>query len=360
MPFPAAIPNIPTTNQADQPAARGERHQRVEPHDGGLRHPGQPGVADPVTDRAGDQRTHHRTAGTDAEQHTDDGLGQPDRVVQEDHEQRVVAAVHETADETRAQHGAGERPPERVPEAVDEVGQYPPALRCRRLRTADHPQRGGRDQETRHVDGDGAGRAQRLQQYAGEAGSADVRRPLGGEQLAVGVGEPRLVADDHRNVRRVRHLEQHTERAGEERHQHQMRNREDIRERRHRHGGEQPGPTQIGEDQQRTPHPPVDEHPQRNADQQPRHVPGGGDQADLERPRVEIGDRDQRQRDDRDRGTDRTDPLPEEEQTEVALPEQARHAREAIASYWSFLPASSYIRAQRREISGRSIRTGHG
>jgi hypothetical protein len=121
--------------------------------------------------------------------------------------------------------------------------------RHRWLGAADQLHGERRDQEAHHVDHDGAGRADRLQQQAAEARPAHVRRRLGGEQLAVGVGEAGPVGDDHRDVRRVRHVEQHAERPREQRHHHEVRHRQRVRERRRGHGGEQRGPAEIGEDQ---------------------------------------------------------------------------------------------------------------
>jgi hypothetical protein len=76
-----------------------------------------------------------------------------------------------------------------------------------------------------------------------------VGRRLGGEQLAVGVGEAGLVGDHHRDERRVRHVEQHAERTREKGHHHELRDGQQVCERCRGHGREQGRPAEIGKDQ---------------------------------------------------------------------------------------------------------------
>ena len=248
-----------------------------------------------------------RPQGADAEAEADQPGGQVQAPAGEDHDQRA-GREREVVDRGRAAEDAAQHP------VVQDVGQAGAGVLPQRRRGGafllvrpghrrpgdlDPADEQRRPEERQRVGDQCHGRGQRLHQGAAQGGTGDEGGRAAGAQLAVRVEVVRPV-DEQDEEGRVRRVEQHRCRTGEQRDDVQLHQRDAVEGERDRHGEQEHRPEQVGDHQQPllvrlTVDPRTDEHRRQVGQPDQR-----GEHRDLARGRVQHQDGDQRERQLRD------------------------------------------------------------
>ena len=301
--------------------------------------------------------------GADAEAEADQPGGQVQAPAGEDHDQRA-GREREVVDRGRAAEDAAQHPvvqrrrtgPARAScHSVAGVGALllggPGRRRPGDLDPADEQRR---PEERQRVGEQRDRRGQRLHQRAAQGGAGDEGRRAAGAQLAVRV-EVVGPVDEQDEEGRVRRVEQHRRRAGEQRDDVQLDQRDAVEGERDRHGEQEHRPEQVGDHQQpllvRLPvDPRADEH--RRQVGQPHQR---GEHRDLARRRVQHQDGDQRERQLRDPVAELGHGVGEEERPERAGQRSSDRRPAVVESLLTMCPPGASRGEQHRCARGAAL-----
>ena len=176
-----------------------------------------------------------------------------------------------------------------------------------------------RQQEAQGVDHDRGRRADRADESASEARSRDLSERLARADLAVRVHE--LVRfDEHGHVALVGDVEEHGEDTGAQRHDEELRQREDIERVSQGDRAEEHHPPDVAPDQHRSAAPSIDPGAGRKGDDEECGMRARRQGSGLERRRVERDDREERDGQGGDGAADLADGETRPQQDEVAIP----------------------------------------
>ncbi len=247
----------------------------------------------------------------------------PELVERVEHDQRAAHRVEEVAQRRTRRDAPQQRMLQHEAQALADLDVQRPAARSwgRLVDVADPADEQRRAEEAEGVERDRHGRADELDQPAGDGRTRDHRDRLGGLELGVAVTD--LVRlHDLRQVALVGDVEEHRARPDHERDPEQLDQGEPPEGPRQREGGQGSGADQVvGHEHAPTP-PPVDPGAGRQADDEEGQELAGAEQAHLEGVRVQHVDREHRHRQHRQLGARRAGRLGQEQLPEVVVTEQ--------------------------------------